>query len=432
VGKDHRRGLTHCPRNHPYDAVNTYVSPGTGFRRCRQCERDRLKGRQERKREEPAAPLPTPLPDLTPPDALTRTVEAPMTGRIKTLEDLLAFHKVDLAIWEVERFVVNAYEQGAKDMEGEVTVTPLHQIKAWLRRKAGVKLIREVAEEMLAEIRQAASAHRKASPLLKYKAPDDVLFELAPMDAHLNKLAWGSETGHDNYDSRIAAERWAMNCTTLLTRAAPWKPARTAIVLGNDFFNVASGGKATVGGTPQDVDNRLGKMFRLGRSLITETVAQSLELSPVELVFVRGNHDGELVWLLGEVIEAWYKDHPHVTVRNEPTARKYLRWGSCLLGFTHGDKEKADKLPLIMATERAVDWSETSHREWHLGHLHKAMKWDDEFAGVRVRRLPSLCSPDAWHAENGYVGTIKATEGYLFSKADGYLGHLSHSVKAAA
>ena len=355
-----------------------------------------------------------------------------MAGRIQTLEDLLRFHRVDTEIWEVERFVINAYEQGAKDLDGEVTVTPLHQIKAWLRRKAGVKLIREVAAEMLAELREAAGAQRRAAPLLRYKAPDDVLFELAPVDAHLNKLAWGPETGHEHYDSEVAAERWRMNCTTLLTRAAPWKPARTAIILGNDFFNVASTGKATQGGTPQDVDTRLGKMFRLGRSLITDTVSQALELSPVELVTIRGNHDGELAWLLGEVISAWYKDHPHVTVRNEPTARKYLRWGEVLLGFTHGDKEKADKLPLIMATERRGDWAETTHREWHLGHLHKAMKWDDEFAGVRVRRLPSLCSSDNWHSEMGYVGGIKATEGYLFSKRDGYLGHLSHTNKAAA
>lgn len=32
---------TTCPRGHPYDAVNTYVNPGSGWRLCRTCQRDR-------------------------------------------------------------------------------------------------------------------------------------------------------------------------------------------------------------------------------------------------------------------------------------------------------------------------------------------------------------------------------------------------------
>lgn len=36
-----RAERTHCPRNHPYDEANTYVS-GSGWRRCRTCNRDRV------------------------------------------------------------------------------------------------------------------------------------------------------------------------------------------------------------------------------------------------------------------------------------------------------------------------------------------------------------------------------------------------------
>lgn len=28
---------THCPKGHAYDAANTYVAPGTGYRQCRAC-----------------------------------------------------------------------------------------------------------------------------------------------------------------------------------------------------------------------------------------------------------------------------------------------------------------------------------------------------------------------------------------------------------
>jgi hypothetical protein len=30
---------THCPKNHPYDADNTYVTPSSGKRVCRTCKR---------------------------------------------------------------------------------------------------------------------------------------------------------------------------------------------------------------------------------------------------------------------------------------------------------------------------------------------------------------------------------------------------------
>jgi hypothetical protein len=30
---------THCPKGHPYDESNTYISPRTGWRQCRACQR---------------------------------------------------------------------------------------------------------------------------------------------------------------------------------------------------------------------------------------------------------------------------------------------------------------------------------------------------------------------------------------------------------
>lgn len=46
---------THCPRDHPYDEVNTYVSPRTGKRSCRECMRLTAARSRERKRARNAA-----------------------------------------------------------------------------------------------------------------------------------------------------------------------------------------------------------------------------------------------------------------------------------------------------------------------------------------------------------------------------------------
>jgi hypothetical protein len=40
---------THCPQGHPYDSVNTYISPSSGGRVCRTCTRESQRRYQQRK-----------------------------------------------------------------------------------------------------------------------------------------------------------------------------------------------------------------------------------------------------------------------------------------------------------------------------------------------------------------------------------------------
>lgn len=57
--------------------------------------------------------------------------------RIHTLEELVEYCRIDLDVWEVERWIANKWEMASKHPEsGDVTVTPLYQVKATLRRKA--------------------------------------------------------------------------------------------------------------------------------------------------------------------------------------------------------------------------------------------------------------------------------------------------------
>lgn len=65
----------------------------------------------------------------------SRALESRKGKRIKTLKDLLAHCEVDLGVWEVERHVINKWEVGAKDADGEIVVEPLFQVKAWLRKR---------------------------------------------------------------------------------------------------------------------------------------------------------------------------------------------------------------------------------------------------------------------------------------------------------
>lgn len=54
------------------------------------------------------------------------------SNRIRTLEELLEVCDVDLDVWNVDRYVINKWEVGAKDDDGNIVVEPLFQVKAWL------------------------------------------------------------------------------------------------------------------------------------------------------------------------------------------------------------------------------------------------------------------------------------------------------------
>ena len=80
---------------------------------------------------------------VLPKAAVTETVEAtqdtmtltlPKT-RIKTLEGLLEYFKVDLDTWEVDHWIANKWEMGYKDEDDQPGTEELYQVKAWLRRK---------------------------------------------------------------------------------------------------------------------------------------------------------------------------------------------------------------------------------------------------------------------------------------------------------
>jgi hypothetical protein len=125
-----------------------------------------------------------------------------------------------------------------------------------------------------------------------------------------------------------------------------------------------------------------------------------------------------------------YANCPDVTVDNEPAQRKYVEFGRCMVLLTHGDKGKREDYPLLMATEQPAMFGRTLYREAHTGHLHQTKV--QEYHGVRVRILPSLAGADAWHAENGYVGNIRAAEAFVWSADEGLVATAYYTVPAPA
>lgn len=258
-------------------------------------------------------------------------------------------------------------------------------------------------------------------PKLKYSSTSGNAAEISIHDLHFGSLCWGPETGQ-NYDIKIAQKIYLDAVLNLAAEIERFEPERILFPVGSDFFNVNSKLNMTVAGTPQDEDCRYQKTYVYGRRMVVMAVDLLMVIAPVDVVIVPGNHDEERAFYLGDSLSSWYRDTEAVVVDNSPTPRKYWKFGKCLVGLTHGDKEVKGTLPLIMATEEPKLWAETEYREWHTGHLHhkntKSYDYATESNGIRERILPSLAATDSWHKKKGYGG-LREAESFIWNRDKG-------------
>ena len=333
-------------------------------------------------------------------------------SKAKTLEEVVELCGVDTDKWEPRGFSVRGGKTGfgwnarfSKKVVDVLTKNEIEQLKADF--KAFVRPI------------QPKGATKDNG--------GEILLEIAAFDLHFGKLGWDEECG-ENYDSKIAAKRFIAAIHGLVTKAQKQgKINKILFPVGNDFLHIDTGEVTTTLGTRQDADSRFSRIFREGRKLLVEAVEYLKTVAPVDIVVVVGNHDSNSMFHLGDALECWYHADPSVTVDNSPVLRKYYRYGNTVIGLTHSDKEKLKDLPMLGATERRQDWAECIFHEWHCGHRHGEACMEEK--GVKVRTLASLSGSDFWHTAQGYVGNIKAAEGFLFHKDEGLHSHLYHYAK---
>ena len=352
--------------------------------------------------------------------------ELPRT-RINTLEELIKQFKVDTSKWKVERFICNSWEVGAK-IDGEIVTSPLYQVKATFVKKDGWD-----TESIKTEIdRVKEDAKREIKPFnINKKYPHSRkatnALEVSVFDLHLGKLAWKDETGGASYDLKIAQRIGNQAFVDLLSRSCGSGVGKILLVLGNDAIHSDNISGTTTKGTPVSGDGRYHKLFQAGYEMGKRQIETCLKVAPVEVVTCVGNHDTHVSWGISHSLESLYSGNKHVSFDNGPALRKYWNHGNTLLMFTHGSDEKQRELPMIMATESPRLFGECEYREAHVGHYH-TVKTVEEF-GVRVRTIPSLTPPDAWHAKCGYVNNVRAAQSFLWSKYDGLLTINEYNVK---
>ena len=278
-----------------------------------------------------------------------------------------------------------------------------------------VEAIKEEIENFAARYSPAVE---EKDHLKGWSTLNPVAYEISLPDIHYGKL-------HDLNLTQVE-DQYMMVVQELVKKASGLDIERFVLPIGNDGMNSEGMRRTTTKGTPQEESAGWKDTFRGYWQLITTAVNYLKEKAPVDIIVVSGNHDYEGMFFGGDVLAGGYRNDANGTVDNTYSSRKYYEYGQNMLMFTHGDKEKPADMPLIMATENPEMFARTSHREVHCGHLHKEMV--NEYRGIKVRFIPSICPNDEWHKQMGYEAK-RTGQAYIWNKFKGLEGYLQTNVR---
>jgi len=243
-------------------------------------------------------------------------------------------------------------------------------------------------------------------------------------DAHIGMRAFGEETKHADFDTKIATEQ-LRDAFHYLTDRAPAAKQALFINVGDLIHANAQSGE-TAAGTRVDVDTRHHATLRAAAECMAYGIDLQLQKHRrVTVVMARGNHDPDAGAAVQLMLEFYYRNEPRVTVLPSHGYVHYVEWHANLLGIHHGDKMKPEKFASVMARDMPEAWGRTSYRMLLTGHFHKdAVKTLD---GVRHKICAALPPPDSWHASHGFAGDGEM-EMLIFRKTGGIHASIVYNV----
>jgi hypothetical protein len=279
--------------------------------------------------------------------------------------------------------------------------------------------IQRIKDECINEVKKYAPKYHAIETI---KSEDTHLLVIDIADLHIGKLATAFETGED-YNSQIAVKRAKDGLQGILNKAKGFNIDKVLFVAGNDILHTDNNKRSTNAGTPQDTDGMWYENFIMAKNLYIELLEKLMSFANVEVVYNPSNHDLTHGFFLMQLIEAHFSKST-IRFNVDLKHRKAFKYGKNLIGTTHGDGAKIENLPLLLATEFPILWSETKHRYIYSHHVHH--KTSKDFIGVTFETLRSPSGSDSWHHKNGYTGVPKAVEGYIHHKEFGQIARLTH------
>lgn len=284
--------------------------------------------------------------------------------------------------------------KGTSTLYGDDGQPKLQWVKTNIDHQRQEELMREAIEAMADDLPRLSP---RKIPRQKYRKDLMACYPIG--DAHIGMRSWPKETG-DMWDL-AEAERIQCGAMAELVERAPVTETATIVNLGDWYHFDNMEGVTSRSGHSLDCDGRYAKMVRVGVKVIRQCIESALEKHKrVHVINVVGNHDDTGAMFLSVCLANVYEKEKRVTIDTTPSAFQYFRFGKTIVGCHHGHSCKPDRLPGVMATDRAEDWGATLYRYWWIGHVHHQSLKD--YPGVTVESFRTLAAKDAYAHWGGY------------------------------
>ena len=365
------------------------------------------------------------------------------TQRDKILEEFLDLHGIDRKKWEVVEFRISQWDvrskqrdqdlkweivEGQQLMEGHAKRGPWekktnYSIQVKLRPRKNLPLI--IGFETFIE--KIAQCKTKSVP--KFKKPSGVALELAPLDAHMGKLAWEEETGRRNYDLKQAVKDYLYCVEKILGWGSVFEPEKIYYVVGQDLMHVDNYFHTTAKGHHAlDTDSRMPKIYESTFESVTKSVYLCRNIAPVEVIWIPGNHDLHASYFLCHALKQHFRGDPYVEVDVSAVKRKARLWGNLLVGWAHDISGRHASWANELAQAYPKLWGQSIFREWHHGHKHQKQEVKTHpvmtQGGVLCRQLTALSPIDAWHFDELFTDAVPGGEGFVWTRDVGVISNL--------
>lgn len=270
----------------------------------------------------------------------------------------------------------------------------------WIKTKEGVITLDSAIETIVSAF---SKYEGRAEPIPAPVAPSADLLTLIPCnDWHVRLLTWSRETG-ENWDLKIAERVIGNGIEDAVIRSPS---SDLAIVLGGgDLLHADTDQNRTEKSqNVLDADGRHQKGIEVAQRLKIRTIDAALHNNRHVIVrILKGNHDEYSSVAIAYFLLAWYRNEPRVTVDVDASLYFWHRFGSVLIGATHGHTVKLKDMAQIMAHRRAEDWGRTKFRYVHGFHVHHKSQFVTEGGGVVSESHQAPIPQDAWHYGAGFL-----------------------------
>lgn len=309
------------------------------------------------------------------------------TRRIINLDDLLEHAQVNPEKWLVEKHVLNKWEVGAKDTDGNIVVEPLYQVKAWLKLRGFEAPDDNWTQKWLDRLKIRSTLKKIAIPQVQGKPLIVVIADL-----HIGRLG---ATVEEAYNYNIAQQRLQQISSSLPTDRPIY-----VFCLGDVIESFTGKNKPD---TWKQIEMHGAKVALHAYDLLEAFFASIPNFQ--ECWFVGGNHDritdskqdDDDAQVL-EIIQGVFERRGEFKTHFDPSLCTVAVDGVYYI-LTHGDK----KLSKLSGANMVVEHGDTSMFNCML-YAHYHHKQLVEESGKFTKRIvPPIVSQSKYEYINGWA-----------------------------